>query len=127
MISIMKAIQNTNRNKLSETVSTITDFEANATENEISNYYIDEARDWCFHRFSDEEFKSLLFFFQCLEGKSRFTYKEYEKIFDDYIRQIKIRKMKMFSEHEEMISFLQILFDLNMICYIDTDRHGNNF
>jgi len=127
MISIMKAIQNTNKKNKTGEVSSIDDFEANETENEISNYYIDEARDWCFHRFSNDEFETLLFFFQFLNGKSRISYGEYKKVFCDYIKQVKKRKMPMPSELDDNMRFLQILFDLNMICYLDKDKYGNDF
>lgn len=126
MISIMKAIQNTNRKGSECAASSLSDFEANETENEISNYYIDEARDWCLQRFSSEEFETLLFFFQFLNGKSKFTYSAYVRLFDEYIRESKKRRMSMFSEHNDKVNFLQILFDLNMIFYLDKDKHGNN-
>lgn len=62
MISIMKAIQRTSE-KNEHSLSELEDFQDNATQNEISNYYVEEARDWCLYKFSGKEFESLLFFF----------------------------------------------------------------
>lgn len=126
MISIMKAIQRQNKKANSGTISTIQDFKNDDTENEISNYYIDEAKDWCLHKFSDQEFITLIFFFQFLDGKSRFDYKEYKCAFEAYQKQVGDRKMGIFEELLDADAFLQLLYDLNMICYYDKDNRGRD-
>lgn len=126
MISIMKAIQRQNKKANSGTISTIQDFKNDDTENEISNYYIDEAKDWCLHKFSDQEFITLIFFFQFLDGKSRFDYKEYKCAFEAYQKQVGNRKMEIFEELLDADAFLQLLYDLNMICYYDKDNRGRD-
>lgn len=124
--SIMKAIQRQNKKANSGTISTIQDFKNDDTENEISNYYIDEAKDWCLHKFSDQEFITLIFFFQFLDGKSRFDYKEYKCAFEAYQKQVGNRKMGIFEELLDADAFLQLLYDLNMICYYDKDNRGRD-
>lgn len=126
MISIMKAIQRQNKKANSGTISTIQDFKNDDTENEISNYYIDEAKDWCLHKFSDQEFITLIFFFQFLDGKSRFDYKEYKCAFKAYQKQVGDRNMGIFEELLDADAFLQLLYDLNMICYYDKDNRGRD-
>lgn len=126
MISIMKAIQRQNKKANSGTISTIQDFKNDDTENEISNYYIDEDKDWCLHKFSDQEFITLIFFFQFLDGKSRFDYKEYKCAFEAYQKQVGNRKMGIFEELLDADAFLQLLYDLNMICYYDKDNRGRD-
>lgn len=126
MISIMKAIQNQNRKNKGSEVTTLEDFKNDDTENEISNYYIDEAKDWCLHKFSDKEFITLTFFFQFLDGKSKFDYQEYREAFEAYQQQVSDRKMDIFEEILDADAFLQLLYDLNMICYYEKDRHGND-
>ena len=126
MISIMKAIQRQNKKANSGTISTIQDFKNDDTENEISNYYIDEAKDWCLHKFSDQEFITLIFFFQFLDGKSRFDYKEYKCAFKAYQKQVGDRNMGIFEELLDADAFLQLLYDLNMICYYDKDNRGHD-
>lgn len=126
MISIMKAIQRQNKKANSGTISTIQDFKNDDTENEISNYYIDEAKDWCLHKFSDQEFITLIFFFQFLDGKSRFDYKEYKCAFKAYQKQVGDRNMGIFEELLDADAFLQLLYDLNMICYYDKDNKGRD-
>lgn len=126
MISIMKAIQRQNKKANSGTISTIQDFKNDDTENEISNYYIDEAKDWCLHKFSNQEFITLIFFFQFLDGKSRFDYKEYKCAFEAYQKQVGNRKMEIFEELLDADAFLQLLYDLNMICYYDKDNRGRD-
>lgn len=126
MISIMKAIQRQNKKSGSGAVSTLLDFKNDDTENEISNYYIDEAKDWCLHKFSDQEFITLTFFFQFLDGKSRFDYQEFRCAFDTYQKQVGDRKMGIFEELLDADDFLQLLYDLNMICYYDKDNKGRD-
>ncbi len=126
LISIMKAIQHENKKSCCEIVSTFEDFKSPDTQEEISDYYIDEAKDWCLHKFSDSEFNTLIFFFQFLDGKSKFKYDEYEIAFDTYIKQISDKKMEIFEELLDKDTFLQLLYDLNMICYYDKDRKGND-
>lgn len=126
LISIMKAIQREHKKNGHGLVSTLEDFKSNNTENEISNYYLDEAKDWCLHKFSDEEFNTLTFFFQFLNGNSKFTYSEYRDIFDKYVQQVDKRHMEIFEEVLDPDAFLQLLYDLNMICYYDKDRYGND-
>lgn len=126
MISIMKAIQRQNKKSGSGAVSTLLDFKNDDTENEISNYYIDEAKDWCLHKFSDQEFITLTFFFQFLDGKSRFDYQEFRCAFDTYQKQVGDRKMGIFEELLDADNFLRLLYDLNMICYYDKDNKGRD-
>lgn len=126
LISIMKAIQTQHKKQINGNVSTLDDFKSDDTQNEISNYYIDEAKDWCLHKFSDSEFNTLTFFFHFLDGKSKFNYQQYIIAFDKYVKQVANRKMEFFEELHDADSFLQLLYDLNMICYYDKDRLGND-
>ena len=124
LVSIMKAIQS--RCKRTDDVSTFESFDHNDTQNEISNYYVDEARDWCLHSFSSEAFETVLFFFQFLNGKSRFTYEEFKQAFDEYFLQVSDKNMELFDEILEADKFLQLIFDLNMICYYDKSYGGKS-
>lgn len=124
-ISIMKAIQK--HISATEDVSTLESFSCNATQNEISNYYVDEARDWCLHTISSEGFETILFFFQFLNGQSKFTYDEFLSCFKKYLDQVSDKKMELFEEIFEPDDFLQLLFDLNMICYYDRTTDGKEF
>ena len=124
-VSIMKAIQG--RCVKSNESSCFESFSNNDTQNEISNYYVDEARDWCLHSFSADGFSTVLFFFQFLNGKSRFTYDEYKVAFKEYFQQVSDKNMEFFDQILEADDFLQLLFDLNMICYYDTAPDGKSF
>ncbi len=123
-VSIMKAIQK-NTSKASR-VSSLDSFTSNLTQNEISNYYVDEARDWCLHSISPEGFETILFFFQFLNGQSKFTYKDFIACFNEYTKQVSEKRMELFEEILEPDDFLQLLFDLNMICYYDKTPDGKD-
>ncbi len=124
-ISIMKAIQD--RDYQDKETSSVEWFQDNETQNAISNYYVDEARDWCLHKFSDEAFNTLMYFFQFLNGKSRFTYEEYTEFYNNFIEQVSNRNLEIFDELLESDKFLQLLYDLNMICYYDVAPNGGEF
>lgn len=124
-ISIMKAIQS--RCGKTTQQSDLDQFNNNDTQNEISNYYIDEARDWCLHKFSPEGFSTVLFFFQFLNGKSKFTYTEYMNSYTDYTQQVSERNMELIDAILSPDDFLQLLYDLNMICYYDKTHDGKEF
>jgi hypothetical protein len=124
-VSIMKAIQKNTPASLN--VSSLDCFESNLTQNEISNYYVDEARDWCLHSISPEGFETIMFFFQLLNGKSKFSYKQFIAYYDEYMEQVSDKKMELFEEILEPDDFLQLLFDLNMICYYDKTSDGKEF
>nr|WP_144032032.1 hypothetical protein [Oscillibacter ruminantium] len=124
-ISIMKAIQA--RCEKTTQQSDLDQFNNNDTQNEISNYYIDEARDWCLHKFSPEGFSTVLFFFQFLNGKSKFTYTEYMNSYTDYTQQVSERNMELIDAILSPDDFLQLLYDLNMICYYDRTHDGKEF
>ena len=124
-VSIMKSIQN--RCFSDAVCSTLGSFEHDDTQNEISNYYVNEARDWCLHKFSPGGFSTVLFFFQFLNGKSRFTYDEYLQCFSEYQKQVSDKKLDLFDAIFDHDEFLQLLYDLNMICYFDKTPGGKEF
>ena len=124
-ISIMKAIQKHTSNTAE--VSSLEGFTCNATQNEISNYYVDEARDWCLHTISPEGFETIIYFFQFLDGQSKFTYDKFISCYKKYVDQVSVKKMELFEEILEPDDFLQLLFDLNMICYYDKAPDGKEF
>lgn len=125
LVSIMKAIQKNTSKQLE--VSDLNSFTSNSTQNEISNYYINEARDWCLHSISSKGFDTILFFFQFLDGKSKFSYKEFGRCYEKYLTQVSDRNMEFFEAVLEPDDFLQLLFDLNMICYYDRTPDGKEY
>ena len=103
LITIMKAIQE--RADADSEVTSVQWFQDNVTQNTISNYFLDEDRDWCLYKFTDKAFQTLTYFFQFLEGKSHFTYEEYETAYSAYFDQVDKRKMEFFDELLDADSF----------------------
>jgi hypothetical protein len=123
LITIMKSIQDYGSQSQSSIVVTKKeDFLSNDTQNAISNYYVNEAKDWCSYKIANQEFKTLIFFFTFMTGKSRFTYEEYEEKYKEYFSQVDQRKMEIFDDLLNPSDFLQLLYELNMICYFDYDN-----
>jgi hypothetical protein len=126
-VSIMEAIQNSCSRSGDTAISSLDNFTDNDTQNEISNYYIDEARDWCLYKYGGTEFDTLLYFFQFLNGQPKFTYIEYKNLFAKYIDEVLRRDLSIPSELNNPDDFLQLLYELNMICYVDKDNMGRNY
>jgi hypothetical protein len=126
LVSFMKALQNANK-RSKENYTSIEDFQHFSVQNEISNYYVNEAKDWCAYKFDGKTFDTLTFFFQNLNGNPRFSYQEYLKLFELFIKHIETRNINFGIEFLDPNSFLQLLYDLNLICYYEKDSKGRTY
>ena len=61
-----------------------------------------------------------------MDGRSKFNYQQYTSAFEEYIRQVGNRKTAIFEELLDADAFLQLLYDLNMICYYDKECFEND-
>jgi hypothetical protein len=100
-----------------------TDFNNSEFQQRYSNYLMGEIKDYLTFYYSDTNYELFRKFFDYLNGKREFDYNYYLqsfKNFEDYIARNQIKRPKFF---ETADVFLQFLFDLNVICYIEiTDR-----
>ena len=69
--------------------------------------------------FSETDYESFRKFFDFLKGKSTFKYETFIEAYEEmlkYFENSNVNKPKFFDTAD---SFLQFLFDLNIICYIE--------
>lgn len=104
------------------------DFGQGSFRRNYADYLLGEVKDQLSFYYGDNEYESFLKFFEFLDGKIKFTYGEYLKAYqehDDYIQQttLAIRPKFMSSSAE----FLQFLYDLNVICYIEKTEDNKTF
>jgi cold shock CspA family protein len=88
-----------------------------------SDYFLGEIRDNLSFYYNTEEFEAFLKFFEYLNGKQKFSYEEYLDSFTHFIGFLSGQAKKPPSFMRSPEEFLQFLFDLNVICYIE---HADN-
>lgn len=106
---------------------TYDDFNNPRFQRDYSNYLLGEVKDHLSFYYSSEEYEIFLKFFEFLSGKNKFNYKQYVtafKKFQDYMQTIPNEQPK-FTVTANV--FLQFLFDLNVICYIEKTEDHKTF
>ena len=103
------------------------DFDDSQVRMELSNYLLGEIKDYLAFYHSDEDYELFLKFFTFLAGKYQFSYHEYIDAYNqlaDYIESNNIDVPILF---ESSGSFLQFLYDLDVICYVQKAEDGESF
>ena len=102
------------------------DFESTTFQRDYSNYLLGEIKDHLLFYYNQNDYKQFLKFFEFLNGKNRFTYKEYCKAFDklkEYLASTSEETPKFMNTANE---FLQFLFTLNVVCSIERTENGSS-
>lgn len=103
------------------------DFDDLEFRKRYSDYLLGEIKDYLAFYHSDKDYELFLKFFEYLNGKASFSYDEFYASYDDfatYIEKNEIDTPKFFDSSD---SFLQFLYDLNILCYIeDTEEFGTH-
>jgi hypothetical protein len=121
MLELLK--DNSASNPLKEKIS-LDDFENQHFQREYSNYLLGEVKDHLSFYYGSDHYEIFLKFFEFLSGKDKFTYEYYIESYTrlkDHIKTITTATPKFMATAND---FLQFLFDLNVICYIEiTNDH----
>lgn len=103
---------------------TVDDFEDPHFKRAYSNYLLGEVKDHLSFYYGADHYDIFLKFFEFLNGQGKFNYSTYLKAFEDlksYIKTISVDSPNFMSTAND---FLQFLYDLNIICYIErTEQH----
>lgn len=86
-----------------------------------ADYLLGEIRDQLLFYYSQEEFELFLQFFSHLNGKRKFSYKEFLTSMNSFVADCSSsgKRLPQFFESAEI--FLQFLYEQNVICYIEND------
>ena len=106
-------IKNENRNYF-----TYSDFESPQFKKKYSEYLLGEIQDHLSFYHTKEDYGLFIRFFTYLKGKTKFSYNDYLMAFDELSRYINNNNMNKPQFFEEADLFLQYLYELNVICYI---------
>jgi archaellum biogenesis ATPase FlaH len=101
-------------------------FENPIFKRDLSEYMLGEIKDQLLFFYQLDEYEIFLKFFEFLNGKPSFTYKEYLEIFRNYTKYIDSISAKRPKFTQSANEFLQFLYDLNIICYIEYSKDKKN-
>lgn len=124
MLDLLKSNSNGDQDKDSFTID---DFDNPSFQREYSNYLLGEVKDHLSFYYGLDQYEIFLKFFEHLAGKDSFDYGGYINAFNklqEYVRSISAQSPKFMSSAND---FLQFLFDLNVICYIEKTEDGKSF
>src|SRR5207237_6879720 len=99
------------------------DFDDPNFKRRYSDYLLGEIKDHLMFYYGSEEYELFLKFFEFLGGKAEFSYEEYLAAYDRFG---KSRSLVGSSAPKFMVdaaTFLQFLYDLNVICYIEEPEY----
>jgi hypothetical protein len=78
-----------------------------------------EIKDYLAFYHSDNDYELFLKFFEFLNGRPNFNYTEFMTCYDQFATHIEKNNIEIPIFFESSDKFLQFLFDLNIICYIE--------
>ena len=80
------------------------------------------------YQYNAKQFDTIIYFFDFIKGRVQFTYDEYSSYFDIYAKKaIDLGTEAIFDLLLDKDAFLQLLFDMNFICYVDYDFYNNPY
>lgn len=103
------------------------DADSSAFRDKIADYLLGEVKDHLLFYYSNDEYETFLKFFEFLHGRTKFTFEEYEAAFIETIQHLKDRRVDVPSFMGSAASFLQFLYDLNIICFVEEAEDGSSF
>ena len=102
------------------------DFDDPEFRRRYSEYLLGEVKDHLSFYYTEDDYDAFLKFFEFLNGKYKFDYREYTSAYSQYIdffERNRIERPKFCETHD---TFLQFLYDLNILCFIE-DAQGEPF
>ena len=102
------------------------DFESQYFRSRYSDYLLGEIKDYLAFYHSDKDYELFLKFFEYLSGKANFTYDEYLNAYDEFATYIENDNIDVPYFFESSDSFLQFLYDLNIVCYIEDTENDTH-
>jgi hypothetical protein len=124
MLALLKSNTNSDQTKVNFSHS---DFENPHFQREYSSYLLGEVKDHLSFYYGADHYEIFLKFFEYLAGKDSFNYELYIAAFNklqEHIRSIAVELPRFMVTPND---FLQFLFDLNVICYIEQTEDNKPF
>jgi len=129
IITMLKILQNNfiKEGRHPKDVFNISDFNNAEFRREYADYLAGEVKDSLSFYHTAEEYELFLKFFEFLEGKPRFSYDEYIRAYDNFIKFLEGNNIRKPNFFESADAFLQYLYELNVICYVEVTEKDDVF
>lgn len=120
IITMMRILQENLKSDVNRKlpVADLSDFETPSFRTKYSDYLLGEIKDYLAFYHSDSDYEIFLKFFEFLNGKAHFDYNEFMFCYNEFANHIEKNEIDVPVFFESSDKFLQFLFDLNVICYI---------
>ncbi len=105
-------------------VFTQDDFEDSVFRRNYADYLLGEVKDQLSFYYSPKEYEMFLKFFEFLDGKNKFSYSDYLDAYKKHFKYMDDANIGVPRFMESAEEYLQFLYELNVICYIE--RTANN-
>lgn len=120
IVTMLSILQENKKNKnLAPIALTEDDFNDSSFKRQYSTYLLGQVRDHLSFYYSASDYESFMKFFQFLHGKTRFDYDMFCNAFGEMTKFLKKNNIKIPAFLEATDEFLQFLYELNVICYIE--------
>jgi len=121
LITMMKILQEELKSEGARNLATVDelDFENSSFRNKYSDYLLGEIKDYLAFYHSDTDYELFLKFFEFLNGQISFSYDFFMACYELFATHIEKNNLQVPVFFESSDKFLQFLFDLNIICYIE--------
>lgn len=119
LITMLALLQENTKNQLDKLNFTKSDYDNSTFRSNFSFYMLGEIKDQLLFYYQKEEYELFLKFFEFLNGRPSFSYEDYLLIFQEYSEFIDSTSTKRPKFTATANEFLQFLYDLNIICYIE--------
>lgn len=126
MLSMLKERFNSNSEDTARVFSQ-EDFDDSVFRRNYADYLLGEVKDQLSFYYSSEDYEMFLKFFEYLNGKNKFTYEEYISAYtahSKYMTDVGVICPRFMESPEK---YLQFLYELNVICYIERTENNEPF
>lgn len=127
MLSILKENHMERGETEINSVFTAEDFANYKFQNKLSDYLLGLIKDQLLFYYNISEFELFLKFFEYLNGRYAFTYNEFLNSYKSYTEFLSTNKKEKPNFFETPDVFLQFLYSLNILCYIEETQKGRLF
>ena len=90
-----------------------------------SEYLLGEVKDQLSFYYTSNDYELFLKFFEYLKGRSQFSYEEYMSAYQNFVKYLDTNSIKRPQFFEAPDVFLQFLYELNVIFFIEKKAGGN--
>ncbi|WOF41878.1 cold shock domain-containing protein [Sphingopyxis indica] len=96
-------------------------------EREFSDYLLGEVKDYLSFYYNSFDFDQIVGFFSTLRGRNNFSWEHFSNSFNEYKSKLSDELTGVDELRGTPQKFLQFLYSLNFIGYIEQDEFGGNF